>query len=88
MFGFLSIVLFSFVSRTFAAPNGHAIHCGQSSNCETIISNDAIHHVFKRGQGIGSPDYVARFTAHEARGDPVKTYVTLGKTKIGWGCGT
>ncbi|KAK7187554.1 hypothetical protein PSPO01_06288 [Paraphaeosphaeria sporulosa] len=85
MFSALVICLFIACSA-IAASTGHEVVCGPSSNCEFLNCSGTISHHFKRGLGLNSSDYAARFAAHEARGDLIKTYITLGKTKIGWGC--
>ncbi|KAF2451601.1 hypothetical protein P171DRAFT_478639 [Karstenula rhodostoma CBS 690.94] len=82
----LSIFLFTTYGAIAARTTQYQTRCGPSSNCESVIENGTAHHRFKRSLGPGSPDYVARFIAHEARGDPIKTYITMGKTIIGWGC--
>ncbi|KAF9739443.1 hypothetical protein PMIN01_02077 [Paraphaeosphaeria minitans] len=85
MFSVLSFCLF-LTCGAIATPTGHEVRCGPSSNCDTVTLNGMTSHRFKRGLGPSSSDYATRFSAHEARGDPVKTYITLGQTIIGWGC--
>ncbi|KAJ4351776.1 uncharacterized protein N0V89_007119 [Didymosphaeria variabile] len=86
MFNSLPLFLLA-ISTAHATPKTNQENrCGPLSNCETVSENGTTYHRFKRGNGPGTPDYVSRFKAHEIRGDPIKTFITLGKSKIGWGC--